>query len=442
MGHKTGCSVSRIVMAVLGVASCVSVATSAFAQEKTVVEFWHYFGGDHAALIKEFISEFQAKNPDIEVRQVFQGRPNDLSQKLQSSFATTPSNNPVLATVYENWTSDYVAKGLMDPVENHINGPDGYSKEEQEDFVKSFREANTWNGKWTTMPFNKSIYLLYANMDRLKKAGFTTAPRTMTELRDAIIKCTEGEGRRIKTYGMGVQPQSEAFTTLYFASGGDLLDAQGNPAFNNELGVAVLKFWQDLQYPDKHLYVDANYMDAPFGNEQIAMFIYSSASFPYVQKSVNNRFDWIVAPIPGMEGKEARYVMQGTNLGIFGNKSEKERKAAWRFVKFLVQRDNCVRWAMRTGYMPIRYSMRDDPKMKEFLAANPRYAVGASLVIQNKGKQEPSIAVWEGARQDIGRMVDDVLNRKADPAKVLADTAKRTAERIAREKEAEQRNKK
>ncbi len=418
------------------------LSSAAFAQQKTVIEFWHYFGGDHVNLIKEFIAEFQAKNPDIEIKQVFQGRPNELSQKLQSAFATTPANNPVLATVYENWTSDYVAKGLMDPVQNYIEGPDGFSKEEQEDFVKGFREANTWNGKWTTMPFNKSIYLLYANMDRLKKAGITTAPRTLSELRDAIIKCTESDGKRIKTYGIGVQPQSEAFTTLYFASGGDLLDAGGNPAFNNELGVSVLKFWQDLQYPDKHLYVDSNYMDAPFGNEQIAMFIYSSASFPYVQRSVGNRFEWIVAPVPGMEGKEPRYVMQGTNLGIFANRSEAERKAAWRFVKFLVQRENCVRWAMRTGYMPIRYSMLEDPKMKEFLASNPRYAVAASLVVQNKGKQEPSIAVWEGVRQDLGRMVDDVLNRKADPAKVLADTAKRASERIARARQMEERNKK
>lgn len=422
--------------------TCWIVVATALAQQKTVIEFWHYFGGDHVNLIKEFISEFQAKNPDIEIKQVFQGRPNELSQKLQSSFATTPANNPVLATVYENWTSDYVAKGLMDPVQKYIEGPEGFSKEEQEDFVKGFREANTWNGVWTTMPFNKSIYLLYANMDRLKKAGFTTAPKNMSELRDAIIKCTESDGKRVKTYGIGVQPQSEAFTTLYFASGGDFLDAEGKPAFNNELGVNILKFWQDLQYPTKHLYVDANYMDAPFGNEQIAMFIYSSASFPYVKKSVGDRFEWIVAPVPGMEGKEPRYVMQGTNLGIFANKPEAERKAAWRFVKFLVQRENCVRWAMRTGYMPIRYSMLDDPQMKEFLATNPKYAVAASLVVQNKGKQEPSIAVWEGVRQDIGRMVDDVLNRKADPAKVLADTARRAAERIERAKQAEEKAKK
>jgi multiple sugar transport system substrate-binding protein len=412
-----------------------AVSALGFGAEKTVIEFWHYFGGDHVKLIKEFIAEFQQQNPDIVVKEVFQGRPNELSQKLQSSFATTPANNPVLATVYENWTSDYVAKGLMDPVQKYIEGPDGFTKEEQEDFVKGFREANTWNGVWTTMPFNKSIYLLYANMDRLKKAGFTTAPRTMNELRDAIIKCTESDGKRVKTYGIGVQPQSEAFTTLYFASGGDLLNEAGEPAFNNELGVSVLKFWQDLQYPDKHLYVDSNYMDAPFGNEQIAMFIYSSASFPYVKRSVSNRFEWIVAPVPGMEGKEPRYVMQGTNLGIFVNRPEAERKAAWKFMKFLVQRENCVRWAIRTGYMPIRYSMLDDPKMKEFMASEPRYAVAASLVVQNKGKQEPSIAVWEGVRQDIGRMVDDVLNRKADPAKVLAETAKRAADRIARAKE-------
>lgn len=427
----------RFATALLVASMWFAVVGSGSAEQKTVIEFWHYFGGDHVKLIKEFIAEFQAKNPDVEVRQVFQGRPNELSQKLQSAFATSPANNPVLATVYENWTSDYVAKGLMDPVENYLNGPDGLSQAEQNDFVKGFREANTWNGKWTTMPFNKSIYLLYANMDRLKKAGFTTAPRTWTELREAIVKCTEKDGSRTTTYGIGVQPQSEAFTTLYFAAGGDLIDARGNVAFDNPLGVSVLKFWQELQYPTRHLYVDSNYMDAPFGNNQIAMFIYSSASFPYVNRAVGTKFEWVVAPIPCMEGKEPRYVMQGTNLGIFANKSESERKAAWRFVKFLVQRENCVRWATSTGYMPIRYSMLDDPTMKQYMASNPRYAVAASLVVQNKGKQEPSLAVWEGVRQDMGRMVDDVLNRRADPQKVLSETAKRAQERIERARKTE-----
>lgn len=417
--------------------ACVLSATpNAIAQqsagEKTTIQFWHYFGGDHIKTMKEFIAEFEAQNPDIKIEPVFQGRPNELSQKLQSSFATTPANNPAIATVYENWTSDYVAKGLMDPVENYFDGPDGLSKEEQADFVATFREANTWNGKWTTMPFNKSIYVLYVNMDRLKKAGFTTAPRTLSELKEAIIKCTERDGARVKTYGIGVNPQSEAFTTLYYAAGGEYLDAQNNPIFANPTGEAVLNFWRQLQFPTKHLYVTTDYMDAPFGNEMIAMFIYSSASFPYNERSVKNKFEWAVAPVPAMEGKEPRYLMQGTNIGIFKNRPENERKAAWKFLKFLTSPKNCVTWATRTGYMPIRYSMLKDPRMIEYMEKNPRYAVAANLVVSNKGKQEPSLAVWEGIRQDLSRMVDDVLNRNADPKKVLEETQKKTAERLQR----------
>jgi multiple sugar transport system substrate-binding protein len=407
-------------------------ANVASATGKVSVEFWHYFGGDHVKVIKEFISQFEAENPDITISPVFQGRPNELSQKIQSSFATTPSNNPVLATVYENWTSDYVTKGLMDAVEDHFGGPDGLSEEEQKDIVEVFREGNSWNGKMITMPFNKSVYLLYINMDRLAKAGFTTAPKTLAEFKDAVSKCTEREDGRIKTYGLGVAPASEAFTTIYYASNGSYMDASGNPAFDNPTAVSALTFLRDLQYPEKQLYVSTDYMDAPFGNQQIAMYIYSSASFPYNARSVGDRFKWAVAPIPQAEGVEPRYLMQGTNIGIFKNRPEAERKAAWKFIKFLTSTKNCAVWETQTGYMPIRYSVLKEPKMVEYMEKNPRYAAASVLVLENKGKQEPNLAVWEGARQDLGLMVDQVLSKGADPKTVLADTLKKTVDRMNR----------
>ena len=397
---------------------------------RTVVEFWHYFGGDHERTLKTLVADFESSHPEIQVRPLYQGRPQELLQKLQNSFATSPAKNPALATVYESWTSDFVAADLMDAVEDHMAGPDGLAEGEKEDIIKVFREANSYDGKLVTMPFNKSIYVLYLNLDRLASAGITTAPKNLDEFRDAIIKLTDTSGAK-KTYGIGLQPASEAFTTLYYASGGDFLDAEGKPVFNTPDGQAIMSFWRDLQSPTKYLYVSPEYMDAPLGNQQIAMFIYSSASFPYVAKQVADRFKWGIAPIPGIAGREPRYVMQGTNVGIFKNKSEAERKAAWKFLKFLTNTKNSVIWETSTGYMPIRYSVLSDPDMRKFLDENPHYAEAASWVVNDLGKQEPKIRAWDGIRQEIGVMVDRVVNRGEDPAKELGELEERVAKRIS-----------
>ncbi|MBX7246425.1 MAG: ABC transporter substrate-binding protein [Candidatus Sumerlaeaceae bacterium] len=409
-----------------------AAGAGASASAPVALEFWHYLNQAHEAVIKQIIADFEKENPGITVRSIFQGNPQQLSQKLSGALAATPPNNPAISLVYENWTSDYVSKGYLDAVENYFSGPDGLSQDDINDFVKVYREANTFEGKMYTLPFNKSMYTMYLNEDMLAKAGLTTAPKTLDELKDAIKKMTVREENRTKTFGMGLIPASEAFTSLYFACGGEYMDDKGNVTLNNPEALKALSLLHDLQYPEKYLYVSTDYMSTPFGNQQIALFIYSSASFPFNDKAVGGKFKWTVAGIPGDPAKPPRYVMQGTNIAIFKSHSEAERKAAWKFVKFLTSKDSSVRFATQTGYMPIRYSILSDPRMKEYMDKNPRYATLSNFVFNDLGKAEPKVAVWEGVREDISQMVDRVLSKGTDPAQELKDTEAKARERVAR----------
>jgi multiple sugar transport system substrate-binding protein len=394
------------------------------------VELWHYFSEEQSKPLKDLVAQYQQENPDVRIKPVYQSNPRDLKQKLDSSFAVQPANNPVMATMYESWTDDFINKGYIQPVQEYLDGPDGLNKEEQEDIVKVFREGNSWNGKMMTMPFNKSIYMLYVNMDKLAKAGLTTAPRTQAEFADAVKKLTTSEGGRISTYGFGAQPRSEAFTIFYLARGGRIMDEQGNPKFDSPEAIETLTMLRDLQYPEKHLYVNPDYMSTPFGNQQIAMYSYSSASFPYNKKLSAGKFNYQAAPIPGVDGKDVRYLMQGTNIGIFANKSEAERRAAWKFLKFLTTAKNSAVFASRAGYMPIRYSELKEPVMQEYMAQNADYALASSLVLADKGIQEPKVAIWEGLRNDIDSVVDNVLSKGVDPKQALTELQKRALEKV------------
>ena len=426
----TGC-LTAAALAVLASCGGTGPTPAAAPDGNVTVEFWHYFTRDHERALKDMIATFEKDNPGIKVRTVFQGNPQQLSQKLSSALAATPPNNPALATVYENWTADYVAKGYMDPVEDYFGGPDPFPQQDRDDIVKVFREANEYDGKWVTMPFNKSIYVLYYNADMLAKAGFTSAPATLEEFGDMVRKTTVREGTRTKVFGLGTMPASEAFTTLFYALGGDFIGPDGRAAFNSPEGLRALTFIRDLQHPEKFMYVSTEYMSTPLGNGQIASFIYSTASFPFVEKAAGDQFRWEVAPVPGDPAREPRYVMQGTNIGIFKTRPESERTAAWKLLRFLVQTEQCVEWATRSGYMPIRYSMLEHPKMKEYVAQKPQYALASSLVLKDLGKQEPKIAPWEGIRSDLSNMVDRVISTGADPATELAAAENKANERLA-----------
>lgn len=416
------------VVSLIILAGCSNKTSESTADGKTQIEFWHYFSQQQAKPLEDAVKEFEKANPDVRVKTVFMGNPGQLKQRLDGSFAAGSGGNPTVSLVYESWVDDFLARGYMDPLQKYMDGPDGLPEAEQEDFVRAFREGNMWDGKYITLPFNKSIYMLYMNMDMLKQAGLTTAPATQDDLGKAAVALTARQGSRISTYGWGVMPKGEAFTTLLLARGGNLLDEAGKPVLNSPQALDVMNFLKGLQFPEKHLLVSMDYMSVALGNKLIAMYIYSSASLPYNKQQSEGKFAYAAAPIPGIAGAEPRYLMQGTNIGIFANRPEKERKAAWELIKFLIQPDHAATFLTRSGYMPYRYSLLQQPLMQKHMAENPDYALGANLVLTDKGTQEPKRKEWEGVRSEIDKAVDQLLSRPDSNPQALLDELQKKAE--------------
>ncbi len=392
------------------------------------IEFWHYMAGPHGEAVDSLLRKFESENPGIKVRGVFQGNPNSLKQKLDGSFAAGAQFAPTVSLVYENWTDDFLARNYMDPVSNYIDGTHGLPEGDIDDFVSVFREGNTWDGNLITLPFNKSIYLFHLNMDKLQAAGLTTAPKTQADLADMIRTTTEKRGSRTISYGLGVIPKGEALTTLMVAAGGKFLDTNNRPVLNSPEALNALNFLRSLQHPDPFLYVNTDYMSIPFSNSLITSFIYSSASLPYNEEGSRDKFEYKTAPVPGVDGQEARYLLQGTNIGIFSPKSPEEREAGWKLIRFLTTAENGAYFCSRSGYMPYRYSMIEQPELKSFMERNPNYALGARLVLEDKGIQEPRHRGWEGIRLEYDRIVDLVLSRPDTDPKALLDALQQQAE--------------
>lgn len=393
------------------------------------LEFWHYQSGVQEKAIDELLRKFESENPEVKVRGVFQGNPNQLKQKLDGAFASGAGNNPAVSLVYENWTDDFLARGYVEPVQGYIDGADGWLPDEQKDFVRAFVDGNTWDGKLVTLPFNKSIYLLYLNMDMMRNAGYTTAPLTQADFADAVRKLTLRKNGRTTTYGMGVIPKGEGLTTLLLAGGGVLTGDDGRPRLNSPEALQALTLLKSLQFPDKLLYVNTDYMSMPFSNQMIASFIYSSASLPYNESGSKGKFDYKAAPIPGVAGKTPRYLMQGANIAMFSNKTKEEKAAAWKLVKFLTSPDNAAFFIMRSGYMPYRYSMLEQPDIKRYMAEHPDFALASHLVLTDQGVQEPKVRQWEGVRGAIDQVVDQALSRPDSDPKALLDKLQAEAEK-------------
>jgi len=391
---------------------------------KTMVNFWHAMGRTHSNILNGIIMDFERNNPDVDINVVYQGSYDSLLTNLTASC--TAGTNPVMAQMYESWTSRFIEHQLMMPVEDLARKYGGLSEEDRKDFVRVFIEDNSWDNRLITLPFNKSAYVLYYNRDAMKEIGMTDekgrgrAPVTWEELRTACKKLTVKQGGGRKRYGFGIRPFIEGYTTFLFRAGGSYLDPSGQEIlFDNEIGLSALQYLVDMVNKDRTAYVEPDYLSTAFATGNIAMFVSSTASLPYNEKAVGEKFDWDTAPIPYPEGKErvSRTLFQGTNIGIFNNHPPKTLQAAWRFLQFLTDTENAATWSIGTGYLPIRYSVLKMDKMKQYLQKNPRYQTPVSLL--DNGQFESRLVVWEPMRTVITDHFEAALNGRRSPDDAL-----------------------
>lgn len=386
----------------------------AWAQEQITVTFWHALGSDHQAMLEQLVDEFNASNPAITVKAEYQGNYGALQQKLIAAVAA--GRPPTMSLVYNNWTAAFIEGDHINPISEFANYPSiGLQQDEIADYIPSFIEANTWNGTWMTMPFNKSIYVLYYNADLLDKAG-VGVPQTMDELRAAAKAVTEKTG----VQGLAVQANVDQFGIFLHAFGGSWIDDQGKSAFNSPEGVAALKFLQDLIMEDRSTYIHDGYLDDEFNQGNTAMFFATVATIPWLS-SEHHR--WGAAKIPA--GQVQAAVVQGTDLAIFNEASRAEQEAAWSFIKWLTSPEVNARWAVATGYLPVRQSAVQTQLYQDYLNSAPeKYSAGIEQL--NSAKFDPGLSAWFDARTLITQAVQEALIAGINPQTALDEAAAAT----------------
>ncbi|MFC0212714.1 ABC transporter substrate-binding protein [Paenibacillus chartarius] len=349
--------------------------TTSIEGKQVEIEFWHAMTGEQEKALKKITDDFTAKNTNIKVKLVPQGGYNDLQQKLTA--AAKAKNTPTLSQTYENWNNEFIENGVAADLTPYINDAKyGWTKDELNDIAQVYRDNNTWDGKFYSVPFNKSTNVLFYNKTLLDKAG-AKVPTTWDELKDAAKKVTQdkpdGKG---KILGMGFENSVGLdFNTYVRQAGGNFIDEKaGKALFNSAEGKEALTFINSfIKDGTGRLAGEDKFMSEPFGRGDVAMYIGSSAGLTFVDKAVAGKFEWSVAPLP--KGKKAAAVIQGTNVSVFNTANDEQKLAAWMYLKHLINTENTAYWAMKTGYLPVRTSASNSEEYKNFVKSNPNQGV-------------------------------------------------------------------
>lgn len=400
-----------VVMALIAVLALTVFALPVAA--KTTVTFWHAMSKGHSPFLEDIVKRFNKSQSEIEVVLIYQGSYSDLSKKLLGAVAA--GKPPVMAQVYEDWTTKLVDAGALEPAQKYIGSV--FSDADIKDIFAGFRESNTWDNTLYTLPFNKSTNVLYVNKELVSKI-----PTTWTELvtaSKAATKDANGDGTP-EVYGFGIRPTVDQFNIFLRQAGGTFLTPDGKKAaFNNAAGQQALQFLYDMIYTHKCALLHTGYLNEPFGEGKLAMYEDTSAGLVYAGQTVGNKFKWTAAPL--VRGKVAAAPTMGTNVAVFSKASAVEKKAAFEFIKFLINTENTVYWAKNSGYLPVRESALKTQEWRAFVLLDTKNMAAPKQY--DYATFDPRPDGWTEIRDIIDNAVKEALLKKATVKQALDKAA-------------------
>ena len=365
------------------------------------VTFWHAMTGQQETTLTELTDQFNAENEyGIQVTVVNQGSYNDLSTKLTANAAA--DTLPDLSQAYNSWLIPYLDKVV------HLDDFVANDYDNYEDIMEGYREETSQFGFINAMPFNKSTYVYFYNKTMFDELGLE-APGTWDDLLNIGKTFQEEKGM----VSLGFDDMAGMLEATLRQNGSDYVNEEG-AQFNTEAGQQALDFIMEMYNNDyARLVGEDNYFSGPFSNQLIPAYVGSSTGVSYI---THEGWELGVAPLPGNTEKAANTA--GTNIVMF-SKDENQQKAAWEYLKFLTSTDATVKWAMDTGYLPVRTSAYESETYQEFMAGDA--TATASYAQTDAFFSSPAFDGSYDIQNAVNAKLEELILNKADSTTAMQE---------------------
>jgi ABC-type glycerol-3-phosphate transport system substrate-binding protein len=410
-----------------------NAAENAGGKKGIEITFWHTQTQENKVALEALCDKFNKENKDgITVRPLWQGNYPQLYNKIMA--AIVGKNPPDVAVSYESMVAEYMKANAVAPLDPYVNGPNGLSKEDLNDIFPAFLATNRFSefgGQMLSFPFTKSLLVNYVNMDALKRAGLSQPPATWDDfVTDAVRMTHPAQGEAPASKGVAVDINASTIDGWIMAQGGTLLDSSG-ANFDSPEAHTVFQGIADLIKKGAAYQTQGDTYMADFGAQRAGMVNTSSTQRTLFKPLINNKFAWKLAMIPQKNPQKPVTVLYGANLCIF--KSTPERQAAaWKFLRWLSQKDQAAYWAIHSSYMPIRKSVAQTPEMQAAWKSDPQGEEAFDLLPY--AKPEPNVRGWQEVRDLLTAALQSVISGAKTPDQALKELDRQADRALAEKK--------
>jgi len=371
------------------------------------ITFWHVYSENFGApVIKEMVDAFNASQDEIVVIEVY--NPDmypGLMQNLQAEVVS--GNSPSIVMIGYNYLKYFAANFIYvtpdEIIEKYVPEDKDYLSTTFLDNILTLAQVD---GEQVGVPFSISTPIIYYNADMFIAAGLDpeNPPVTWEEVRAAAKTITEKTGE----YGFYMQEYADnwAVQGLLEGNGATILSEDGKQAaFASPEAAEAYQLLADMVLEDKSaLHITADEGIQAFINGKVGMLCGTSAKIGTIQSAA--QFDLRGAEFPVFAGKERRVPAGGNFLPIMAA-SEEEQKAAWEFMKFIMQPEWLAKWSENTGYLPPRQDVAEDPDgLKAYIEENQLLGIAFS--------EMDGIYSWVAFPGDVGTQAEQIFANTRD----------------------------
>lgn len=407
----------------LGLASCAGGSTSASGggQEGSgKLQFWSNHPGSSKDLEQEMIDAFMQENPDIPVELVSAGSNyEELAQKFNAALAGGDLPDVIVASdvTWFNFAFNEATAPLDDLWKRAGTDPDSY--------VDTLREDYALDGKHYGVPYSRSTCLMYFNTDILDKAGLPTdrGPATWQEFAEWAPKLVEAGGGKPAL----VVPDGSNYLDWYFQgmiwTFGGAYSKEWEPTFTDPKSIEAGEFLKEM-VGKKYIEI-ATDPTVQFGSGNAAGLLESTGSLGGLKKTATIPFitTYLPGPKPGCP-------TGGAGLAVANGISDERKEKAVKFIDFMTNTENTVKFSQATGYMPVRKDAIDYPDEQKYLSENPNAKTAIEQLTENTAPQDYARVFVPGGGQRIGGALDRITVGQEDVTAVFEDLQKDTQKTI------------
>jgi sn-glycerol 3-phosphate transport system substrate-binding protein len=386
------------------------------ARDSGEIAFWFSYGGNNRKVLLEMIARFHREQSAVRVVPTFQGDYFEGLVKLRTGLfvGSVPTITHVVGEVVP-----YLARaGVLEPLE-------AIGDEVIADLDVALSQAGTFEGGESqpllALPFNRSTPIAFYNRATFSELGLAP-PRTWDELRDVATRAMTRDAGAVRRWGFECPIDWWFWIALVGQAGGAVVE-DGRLTLGGDAGARALELWQTMVHDDGTMrpppgrdYNAWETTNGDFLGGRVAMIWTSTAFVRYLQDTAS--FPVGAAPLP----RGARHAVPtgGTFFVMPRGLPAAERASGIAFLRWMMQPDQAVEWATRTGYMPVSKRGRAALEKGGFFEEHPNFRVAIDqLAVAQRWPWSPEL--FRTQREAVQPRLEAAVLERLDARRVLAD---------------------